>query len=166
MISKVASVIRNEVKYMKDEIPWPPQPSDLESEKFVLPRNLDMFLTNLFAGKEDQSLSSRNATIKYSIAQDIVYNLNSVRVKTPKSILLPSVIKTLTNNTEITNIINRLGHGVSYSILSEMHTENAYGIQEEQLNGVVIPEDTIKELFTTYVADNIDRKEETLTGID
>ena len=47
-----------------------------------------------------------------------------------------------------------------------MHTENAYRILEEQLNEVVIPEDTIKELFTTYVAYNIDRKEETLTGID
>ena len=56
------------------------------------------------------ALSSRNATIKYSMAQDIIYNLNSGRVKTPKSLLLPSVIKTLTNNTEIVNIINRLRH--------------------------------------------------------
>ena len=57
------------------------------------------------------------------MAQDIVYNLNHGRVKPPKSVLLPSVFKTLTNNTEIINIINRLGHGVSYSILSQMPTE-------------------------------------------
>ena len=164
IISKVASIIRNEVKEMKDELPWPPQPADLEPEKFVLPRNLDRFLTNLFAAKEDQNLSSRNATIKYSIGQDIIYNLTSGRVKTPKSVLLPSVIKTLTNNTEIINILNRLGHGISYSILSEMNTENAYRIQEQQLGEVVIPEDVMKELFSIYVADNIDRTEETLTG--
>ena len=65
------------------------------------------------------------------MAQDIAYNLNGGRVKTPKSVLLPSVIKTLTNNTEIMNIINCLGHGVSNSILSEMHTENAFRVQEQ-----------------------------------
>ena len=72
----------------------------------------------------------------------------------------------LTNNTEIINIINRLGHGVSYSIISEMHTENAFRIQEQQLDEIVIHEDTVKEKFTVYVADNIDRNEETLTGIE
>ena len=77
------------------------------------------------------ALSSRNATIKYSMAQDIVYNLNGERVKTPKSMLLPSVIKTLTNNTEIINIMNRLRHRVSYSILPEMHTEIVFRVQEE-----------------------------------
>ena len=86
--------------------------------------------------------------------------------KTPKSMLLPSVIKTLTNNTEIINIINRLGHGVSYSILSEMHTENAFRIQKQQLDEIDIPEDNVKEKFTVYVADNIDENKETLTGID
>ena len=68
--------------------------------------------------------------------------------KTPKSMLLPSVIKTLTNNTEIINIINRLGHGVSYSILSKMHTENAFRIQKQQLDEIDIPEDNVKEKFT------------------
>ena len=72
----------------------------------------------------------------------------------------------LTNNTEIINIINRLGHGVSYSIISEMHTENAFRIQEQQLDEIVIHEDTVKEKFTVYVTDNIDRNEETLTGIE
>ena len=99
------------------------------------------------------------------MAQYVVYNLNGGRVKIPKNVLLPSVIKALTNNTEIINIINRLGHGVSYSILSEMHTENAFSIQKQQLEEIFIPEDTVKKKFTVYVANNIDRNEETLTGI-
>ena len=96
------------------------------------------------------ALSSRNVTIKYSMAQDIVYNMNGGKVKTPKSVLLPSVIKTLTNNTEIINIINRLGHGVLYSILSEIYTKNTFRIQEQQLHKIVIPEDTVKEKFIVY----------------
>ena len=85
-------------------------------------------------------------------------------MKTPKGVLLPSVIKTLTNNTEIINIIKRLGHGISYSILSEMHTENAYRIHDQQSEDVILPLQSKKETFTIYVADNIDRSEETLLG--
>ena len=55
---------------------------------------------------------------------------------------------------------------MSYSILSEMHTENAFRIQKQQLDEIVIPEDTVKDKFTVYVAENIDRNEETLTVID
>ena len=110
MISKVASIIQKEVKDLKDELPWPHQPTDLEVEKFNIPRYLNEFLTSLVGGKDDVALSSRNATIKYSMTQDVVYNLNRGRVKTPKSLLLPSVIKTLTYNREIVNIINRLRH--------------------------------------------------------
>ena len=99
MISNVASIIRKEVEDLKVELPWPPQPTDLEPEKFNIPQYLNEFLTSLLGGKDDVALSSQNATIKYSMAQDIIYNLNGRRVKTPKSVLLPSVIKTLTNNT-------------------------------------------------------------------
>ena len=54
---------------------------------------LNEFLKSLLGGKDDLALSSRNVKIKYSMAQDIVYNLNSGRVKTPKSVLLSNVIK-------------------------------------------------------------------------
>ena len=85
-------------------------------------------------------------------------------MKTPKSLLLPSVIKTLTNNTEVKNILSSLTYGVSYSILSEMYTKNAYLIQKQQSDEVVLPINTAKEVFTIYVADDIDRNEESLTG--
>ena len=44
--------------------------------------------------------------------------------KTPKmetltSIFLPSLVKSLTDNTELIMILNRLDHGVSYSLLME-----------------------------------------------
>ena len=96
--------------------------------------------------------------------QDIVYSVTEGKVKTPKSVLLPTVVKQLTDNTEIINTLNKLGHGVSYSILSEMHTENAYIIQYQQQADVILPLNCLKESFTVYVADNIDRKEETLSG--
>ena len=45
-----------------------------------------------------------------------------------------------------------------------MHSENAYFIQKQQSDEVILPINTAKEAFTIYVADNIDRNGETLTG--
>ena len=47
-----------------------------------------------------------------------------------------------------------------------MHTENAYHIQDQQLEDVILPLHSQRETFTIYVADNIDRTEETLSGND
>ena len=165
-IANAANIIRKEIKDLTDELPWPPQPTDLEPDKFIIPSNLEAFLLYLFGGKEDDELSSRNSRYQHSLAQDLIYTVTGGRVKTPKSLLLPSVVIALTNNTEIITILNRLGHGVSYSILSEMLTENAYKVAEQQTDAdVILPEATAKEQFTIYVADNIDRAEETLTGM-
>ena len=150
---------------MKDEMAWPPQPNDLNPDNFNMPKKLGEFLTTLITGKDDDDgISSRHARLRHSLAQGIVYIVTDGRIKTPKSVLLPSIIKQLMNNTELINTIHRLDHGVSYSILTEMHTENAYNIQDHQQEDIILPLDSRKEAFTIYVADNIDRKEETLPG--
>ena len=128
-------------------------------------KKLGEFLATLITGKDDQDgISSRHARLRHSLAQDIVYIITKGRIKTLKSVLLPYIIKQLTNNTELINTIHRLGQGVSYSILTEMHTENEYNIQDNQQEDVILPLDRRKEAFTKYVAGNIDRKEETLSG--
>jgi len=76
---------------------------------------------------------------------------------TPKSILLACQIKDLTNNSELITTANKLGHGVSYSVLHELLTEVAYAKTEN-------PDMCNKETFTILVEDNIDRLEETLSG--
>ena len=58
MISKVASIIQKEVKDLKDELPWPLQPTNLEPEKFNILPYLNEFLTSLLGGKNDVALSS------------------------------------------------------------------------------------------------------------
>ena len=129
---KTAQAIHNEIKELKDGIPWPPQPNDLQPENFKMPKMLGEFLTTLITEKDcDDHMSSRQARLKDSIAQDIVYIVSNGKVKMPKNLLLPSIIKQLTNKTEIINIAHRLGHSASYSVLSEMHTENAYIVHDQ-----------------------------------
>ena len=62
-------------------------------------------------------------------------------------------------------MVNRLGRGISYTLLMEIQTENAYMIVDQQMqSGCLLSINCQKEVFTIYVADNIDRKEETLSG--
>ena len=91
-----------------------------------------MFLSGLLCGKITGNESSRVSRLKMSFAQDLVYAVTRGRIKTPKSILLLSVTKTLTNCTELINLTNKLGHGISYTLLAEMITENAYAVWENK----------------------------------
>ena len=165
IIINAAKIIRKEITDMKDEIPWAPEPEDLEPDAFQFPDQLERFLLHLFGNKSPEDARSQNSRYQHSIAQDLIYTVTAGRVRTPKSLLLQCVVKSLTNNTEIITILNRLGHGVSYSTLSEMLTENAYKITDQQaFADVILPETLAKVLFAIYVADNIDRNEETLSG--
>ena len=83
------------------------------------------------------------------------------KVKTPKSILLPTMIKSLPNNTELINVLNRLGHSVSHSTLMESQTENAFWILDHQLrSGCIIPKGCQAESFRIFEADNTDRNDQ------
>ena len=57
------------------------------------------------------------------------------------------MIKTLTNCKELINITNSLGHGVTYSILEEMKTENAYKVLSEMKEDCVLPPECKRESY-------------------
>ena len=95
----------------------------------------------------------------------MIYAVSNGKIKRPKSILFPQAIKTLTNNRELISITNKLGHGVCYSVLQELVTENAYRISNQQESGAILPDGAQQETFTVYAVDNIDRLEETLSGL-
>ena len=59
------------------------------------------------------------------------------------------------------DILNRFGHGISYTLLMEAQTENAYQLIEQQSRtGCVLPKESVPDSFTIFVADNIDRQAE------
>ena len=49
--------------------------------------------------------------------QDLLFGVTRGRITPPKQILLWYVVKTLTNDVEVVSILNRYGHGISYSQL-------------------------------------------------
>ena len=102
--------------------------------------------------------------LSLSIGRDLLYAISNRTLRTPKSILFPYTIKTLTNCKELINITNRLGHGVSYSILEEMETENASKVLSEMKENCVLPPECKEGVSAMMTADNINRNEETLSG--
>ena len=78
----------------KNEMICTPQPSDYEQEKFKTLSKLNEFLTCLLTVKEENQINSRSA--RHSLSR-YSYIVNNGRMKTPKSLLLPGVIKTLAN---------------------------------------------------------------------
>jgi hypothetical protein len=164
-IVSTAATIRNEIQTCDFKMFWPPSTNELDMKTFptfpLLQSFLEILITNEVAPKFDRS----NQIIS-SLSQDIFYAVHKGKVLTPKSILLPLLVKSLTNNTELITTISRLGHGISYTKLSELTTEVAYSrISKNVEDGMVcLPEECKKGNFTIIVEDNIDRAEETLTG--
>ncbi|KAG1708501.1 hypothetical protein GQR58_002942 [Nymphon striatum] len=64
--------------------------------------------------------SERVQRITISFNQDVVYAVTNGLEKTPKHVLLPYAIKSLTRNVELIHTLNRFGHGISYSKLEEL----------------------------------------------
>ena len=87
------------------------------------------------------------------------------RVKTPKHILLPHAVKSLTNNVELIQIINRCGHGMSYSQIEEINTALCLQkLASTPENSIPLPGNIKPYISTTLAWDNVDRLEETLSG--
>ena len=165
MIVNVAKLLRKEISELDDKLPWPPSPEDLSVETYELPKLTELFFRNILTGKFTTNNSARVTRLTLSFAQDIIYAVSCGRIKTPKCILLPHVIKTLTNNTDLINLICRMGHGASYTLIEELDTEHAYQmVDKQQQSAVILPDGVQQDVFTMVVADNIDRREETLSG--
>ena len=127
-----------------------------------------MFLATLLIASPkypEEPCSSKVQRLVNSFGQDIVFGVTGGRRKPPKHILLLYAVKTLTNNVELIQIMNRCGHGVAYSQIEELNT--ALCLQKMAMNpenAVPLP-DNIKPYISTSLAwDNINRLEETHSG--
>lgn len=108
----------------------------------------------LFSGKHDPS--TRICRLTWSIAKDIVSAVTLGEVLTPKHILLPWVIKTLTGNIELIKTMNRLGHGCSYTRLEEVDTALCMEkLETAEGGGVLLPSSIHPSVPTVLAFDNI-----------
>ena len=111
-VIKVAQLLHGEIKNQTPQMSWPPQESELDPAKTesYIPHLLNIFFTVLISGQHidsDSSRTEKTLKLRNSFAQDLVYTVSNGAIKTPKSVLFPSVVKSLCNNIEILKLINK-----------------------------------------------------------
>ena len=166
IVKQCATILISEIKKSKVDQPWPPQPEDLNNDYTKLPKSLNEFLQILLAGEIREDVpSGRIQRLIQSFGQDFIYAISNGVQKPAKHILLPWAIKSLTGNVELIKVLNRFGHGISYSQLEEIDTALCLQkLANGDESGVVIPSNMIPGIPTNLAYDNIDRIEETLSG--
>ena len=114
---------------------WPPKLSKLCENAVNLPPELEAFHCTLLNGNTEITMEypHRVRRLVNSFGQDIIYGVTGRRQKPPKQILLSYTVKTLTNNVELIQMLNRFGHGIAYfqiekinSALGQLNIEKLY----------------------------------------
>jgi len=164
LIVQVALILRDKISQSITEQVWPPHPQELTEKYIEFPDCLVKFLHVLLGGKQNVTSDKVNR-LSFSFGQDIISAVTNARVLTPKHILLPWAVKTLTGNVELVRTLNRLGHGCSYTRLQEIDTALCMEkMHNEGGNQSALPSWTHPNIPTVLAFDNIDRQEETLSG--
>ena len=146
-----------------------PLPESVTSENLMdgeieAPDILENFLVHLIAGPVGNSNIQPSKVRRInSISQDIMYAVSSGKVKPSKQILLGMVTKSLTGSKKMVEMLNRLGHSVSYSAVEELETELTYSAAG---NDLLTPDGMSLDCnsATGVAFDNYDRFVETLSG--
>ena len=164
VIAKAAIKLRSDIKSQDVPQAWPPEIKP-EAECPTIPESLSVFLLYLLAGSNDPDKASQRVhRLLQSFGQDIVYAVTCGKIKPCKHIIVPFSIKSLTGNVELINILNRLGHSVSYSQMEEIDTALCLQKLSSSESDTALPANIHPGIFTTLAWDNIDRLEETVSG--
>lgn len=166
IIDRASEIIRSSIKSMDNPVHWPYHPSNTSKESVIIPDEMRRFFNNLLTGNRTnmKSTSQKVDILIQSFSQDLIHAVTGGQYKPPKHIMLSYGVKSLTGNVELIQILNRLGHAISYSQLQENDTGLCLQKLAAANQGIILPENIHPYLFTNLAFDNIDRLEETLTG--
>ncbi|CAH3152689.1 unnamed protein product [Pocillopora meandrina] len=155
--SDMTDELRNLLLDVNPVLSWPPKADELQSDAALVPDMLYNMLTWILTS--DTEFSTERVTNLpnhvhrwiLSLGQDLIHCVSQV--------------KSLTGNAELVTLLNRFGHGLSYSQIEELET----AIAEQQItnlrNGVLLPTVCSPSVSAVFCWDNNDLQEETLSGI-
>lgn len=65
-----------------------------------------------------------------SLAEDVIFSVTNGRSRPSKHLLLSLVMKSVTGSRKVIEVLNKLGHCVSYHFAEELETELTYAASE------------------------------------
>ena len=110
---------------------WPLKTGELQSEAALVPGMLYKTLAWIhtsdteFTPERVTNLPNHVYRSTLSLGQDLIHCDSWGRTKTPKHVLLPMTVKSLTGDAELVTLLNRFGHGLSYSQIGELKKATA-----------------------------------------
>ena len=91
-----------------------------------------------YSVKRVSNISPDVNRLALSLSQDLIHSVSRGSIKTPKNVALPMTVKSLAGNVELKTILNRFGHGLSYSQVEEVETALVEMQIAKQQHGVLV----------------------------
>lgn len=129
------------------------------------PSELRLLIECLVKGVK-RKVNQRKDTRIAKICDDLIFTITNGKVKPASIIELGIVTKSITSSRKMIEILNRMGHCCSYSLVEGMETELAYGNASKENLLPFGLKDQQPQLYTHVAFDNFDRYVETSTGKD
>ena len=149
------------------ELAWPP---DIHKLKIYSKPcdSLMLFYKNLLSLKDNKHrLSEFGEQAAYSFASDLMAAVTRGKMITAKQYLLALGIHNITGQRKTVDILNRLGHCLTYNLTCEIEIALAEKAQQLSLKDSLLPiqpADIDSYVLTVFWVDNFDVKVETQTG--
>lgn len=169
-IYHASKLLRKLILDVETAMKWPPVAEDLDDGASVVPDLVYNMLCWILSSDCEYSESriedvpNQIHRLALSVSQDLVHCVTRGRIKTPKHVALPLTVKSLTGNAEVITLLNRFGHGLSYTQILELETALAEKQISSQRDGVLLPSVCQPGIPATFCWDNNDIQEETLSG--
>ena len=166
-VKEVAYYLRSLILKMQQNTECLPHPITLESLTLGQgnpPIEVLDFFRVLYTGSYVKNENNdRIERLIQSVSDDVVFATSRGNIKTSKHLLLGLSLKSLTGSRKLLEIINHLGHCVSYHIVENIETELATSISEKHQS---TPDGILQQsgLATGLAWDNYDELNETLSG--
>lgn len=168
-VRDAAFVLRSEIlKASRKPLPSKLTMKDITDGEIESPELLVFFLKCLISGptlKKTRTFTEKKKNRLSSIASDVVYSVMGGRFRPAKHMELGLVVKTIAGSRKLLEILNRLGHCVSYNVVEELETELTFTASESSR---LLPDGLkpVPGLHTGVAFDNFDCFVETLNGRD
>lgn len=138
---------------------------DITEGEIDIPEDLFLLIESLLNGPRGSVKSIKQTKIQ-SICSSIIFSMSNGSIKPATCISLGLVTKSITGSRKMLDILNRLGHCISYTVTEELETELAYGCSMENN---ILPYGLVAQSpnHRTHLAfDNYDKYVETSSGKD
>ena len=118
-----------------EDLPTPLTAASIREGEVNIPQTLVDFLCLVISGEDtSREVSDRALRFSQSSAADLIFETTRGRIKPAKHLLLGMGLKSMIGSRKVLEILNNLGHCVSYHIAEDLETELAITITDKGLS--------------------------------